>query len=128
MYVVFIPLPRYLIYITQGLDALQSNDANFAISITKFGHPIQRALKLSGENIEMLEPSNMVTRTQDLEELYHDAAQFYWGTRSSWLGSEHLFGENCIGIKIPNKLAQDIDTIEDWDVAEQKLKIQKKGF
>ncbi len=64
--------------------------------------------------------------TQDLNETFHDAAQFYWGTTDAWLNKKKIFTKNSSIIEIPNYRVQDIDTIEDWKYAELKYKILKK--
>lgn len=61
-----------------------------------------------------------LTRSQDLEEAYHDAGMFYWC--SFKLGLE---GSNKGAIVISERQSQDIDTFEDWEIAELKYKILK---
>ena len=57
-------------------------------------------------------------RSQDLREAYHDAGQFYWGTKNAFLNDLPIFSEHSIPIILPRYLVQDIDTIEDWKQAE----------
>jgi N-acylneuraminate cytidylyltransferase len=59
-----------------------------------------------------------MTRSQDLEPAYHDAGQFYWGTAEAFLADVPVFSPRSIGIVLPRKLVQDIDTPEDWEQAE----------
>jgi len=61
-------------------------------------------------------------RSQDLEEGWHDASQFYWGMVDAWLNEKVLF-ENAVGIKLPRYRVQDIDTEEDWVRAEAMFKV-----
>ena len=69
--------PSYLI---EGYEKLINNDLNYTFSVTSFPFPIQRAIKISKLNrVEMLNPENFNKRSQDLEETFHDAGQFYWG-------------------------------------------------
>lgn len=95
---------------------LVDSGADAVISATKFAHPIQRALKIRGDGFaEMTHPENQMVRTQDLEELFHDAGQFTWGTRRYWLtegeGNSQLY-------VLPRWRVHDIDTEEDWERAE----------
>ena len=60
----------------------------------------------------------MGKRSQDLEEYYHDAGQFYWGTCSAWKNDEATFAPHSIPVILPRYLVQDIDTPEDWKRAE----------
>nr|WP_314229527.1 pseudaminic acid cytidylyltransferase [uncultured Kingella sp.] len=103
----------------QGLTTLAQAHADYAFSITSFPFPIQRALKLHAHNqVAMFQPENFAVRSQDLEEAWHDAGQFYWGTSAAWLAQKPIFNSRSIGIKIPRHRVQDIDTPEDWTRAE----------
>ncbi|MGN6351937.1 MAG: pseudaminic acid cytidylyltransferase [Parafilimonas sp.] len=87
--------------------------------IVKFSYPIQRAFKLSPNNsVQMFYPEYLKTRSQDLEPAYHDAGQFYW-----FRTDKMLTGTNKGGVIISETEAQDIDTIEDWKLAELKTSI-----
>jgi len=86
--------------------------------IVRFSYPIQRALKFKEGKVEMFNPEHFLTRSQDLEEAYHDAGMFYWC--SFQLGLE---GSNKGAIVVSEKQAQDIDTLEDWEIAEMKYKL-----
>ena len=65
----------------------------------------------------MWEPENFAKRSQDLEAAYHDAGQFYWGRPEAWLQTENLF-EGSKPLILPRWRVQDIDTEEDWCLAE----------
>ena len=53
------------------------NHADFAMSVTSYAFPIQRALRVKSlDQIEMINPEQFLTRSQDLEECFHDAGQF----------------------------------------------------
>ena len=63
-------------------------------------------------------PGKESIRSQDLIEKYHDAGQYYWGTREAWLQGRKIFSKRSKTIILPSYLVQDIDTIEDWQRAE----------
>ncbi|KFZ31356.1 NeuA [Pseudidiomarina salinarum] len=114
--------------ISAGLELLIQEDADYAISITSFPFPIQRALTVSDSNrLNMFQPEHALTRSQDLEEAWHDVGQFYWGKRSAWREEKPFFTAASIGIPIPRYRAQDIDTEEDWVMAERLSAINEKG-
>lgn len=101
-----------------GLDILRESNSEFAVSVTNYPFPIQRAIKLDDQNkITMVYPEHKMTRSQDLEEMFHDAGQFYWGTRESWLHKDQIFGENTTPVFLPSERVVDIDTPEDWNRA-----------
>ena len=53
--------------------------ADSLIPIINYSHPIQRALKLSEKSfLSMVNKKNYLKRTQDLDETFYDAGQFYF--------------------------------------------------
>lgn len=109
--------------LTQGLNLLTQSSADYVFSATTFDFPIQRAIRLNAEdNVEMFYPNLFNVRSQDLEEAWHDAAQFYWGTPKAWLEKIPIFSSNSKIIKLPRTRVQDIDTVDDWHYAEMMAK------
>lgn len=109
--------------IRNGEGLLTNSGADFVFSVTSFAFPIQRALKLNNEGrVEMFDPTRAETRSQDLVEAYHDAGQFYWGTKSAWISGTPIFGSGSIPFILPRNRVQDIDTPEDWQHAEALMK------
>lgn len=118
--------PRFLI---EGFEQLSADpDTEFVFSVTPFGFPIFRALRL-GENNEtsMFWPEHEITRSQDLPQSYHDAGQFYWGTAKAWQTKDRVFSSNSRAVILPPHLVQDIDTPDDWVQAELKFKALQNG-
>ncbi|MEE2999637.1 MAG: pseudaminic acid cytidylyltransferase [Pseudomonadota bacterium] len=112
--------------IERGMKILEQSNADFAFSITSFAYPIQRAIKLTPDGrIEMFDQSKFQMRSQDLTEAYHDAGQFYWGTKDAWLSGIPIFGSNSAPVNLPRYRVQDIDTIEDWRQAELMMEVLK---
>ena len=107
-------------YLEEGLNKLIENNASYSISMTSFSYPIQRSFKLTKDNrIKMFFPENLNKRSQDLEQCFHDAGQFYWGKRSAWLEEEKILDQKTVPIYIPRYKVQDIDNEEDWIQAER---------
>lgn len=100
-------------------NALITHNKQYAFPVTTFPFPIWRSIKRDVEgSIEMFWPEHFATRSQDLEEAYHDAGQFYWGTTDAWLSGKPIFSDAATSIVLPRHLVQDIDTPEDWFRAE----------
>jgi pseudaminic acid cytidylyltransferase len=109
--------------IQQGLRVLERTGSEYAFSVTSYAFPIQRALRLTSEGrVAMLYPEHFNTRSQDLEQAYHDAGQFYWGRASAWLAGKPAFSSEAAPIMLPRHRVQDIDTPEDWVRAEWLFK------
>ena len=106
-------------YIKQGLVAVSSPNVEYAFSATSFPFAIQRAISVDQHGfVAMFSPEFANTRSQDLEEAYHDAGQFYWGKSSAFLAGKAIFAQHSKAILLPRKRVQDIDTPEDWELAE----------
>ena len=56
-------------------------------------------------------------RTQDLDNAYHDAGQFYIAKPEVWINKKVIF-ENSIPFLLKRWQSVDIDTFEDWYMAE----------
>tara|TARA_Y100001970_G_C14247315_1_gene869204 strand:+ start:103 stop:822 length:720 start_codon:yes stop_codon:yes gene_type:complete len=115
-------------YIRLGYEALKSSDAINSFSCTSMPFPIQRAFKIDKKGrCEMFTPEHYQTRSQDLDEAYHDAGQFYWTNklRQVQIGNNMIFSESSVPIIVPRSLVQDIDTPEDWIQAELLFEILK---
>lgn len=107
----------------RGLDILVESGAMFALAVTSFPFPIQRAMRLRQDGrVEMFSPEHALTRSQDLEEAYHDAGQFYWGTAAGWRAGRPIIGPDAAAVLLPRHRVQDIDTPEDWLRAEAMFK------
>ena len=110
-------------YLQQGLQQMIGQDADYAFTVTSYAFPIQRAIKISPRlGVEMFDSNKFNTRSQDLEEAWHDAGQFYWGKAEAWLSEKIIFGPASTPVILPRHQVQDIDTFEDWDRAEWLFK------
>lgn len=106
-------------YLQQGFEDLVKTGTSFAFSVTSYPTPIQRAIRINKDGfVEAVYPENISKRSQDLEEIYHDAGQFYWGTSEAFLNDITTYSTASTPIIIPHYLVQDIDTLEDWYRAE----------
>ena len=106
-------------YIQEAYEKLIKTNSAYAFSATSFPFPIQRAIRLTKDDrVEMFSPEHFNTRSQDLEEAFHDAGQFYWGTPEAWLEGKIIFAPHSTAVLLPRHLVQDIDTPEDWVRAE----------
>jgi len=114
--------------IARGQTILNEQDGDYAFSVTTYSFPIQRALRVRKDGgVEMIAPQYMNTRSQDLEEAWHDAGQFYWGRAEAWLAGREIFSPMAAPVIVPRYRVQDIDTEEDWIRAEWMFKANLAG-
>jgi len=112
----------------QGYQRLIESGKSYAFSVTSFPFPIQRAIRINADGcVEAVSPDAIFCRSQDLEETYHDAGQFYWGTANAFLHDVTIFSSASVPIILPRYLVQDIDTMEDWRRAELMFAALREG-
>lgn len=100
--------------------ALLSEACDYSFSAVRYAHPPQRGfLRHADGSPELVQPEHRATRTQDLPPVFHDAGQFYWGTRAAWLEGRPIFGARSRFVELPAWRAVDIDRPEDWEMAER---------
>lgn len=113
-----------------AVDILVSSKADSLLPVVRFSFPPQRGLVINQDRINFKWSENMNTRSQDLEPFYHDCGQFYIMKVDRFLEEHRLITENTVPLIMPEIEVQDIDTLEDWDIAEMKYKllIQRGDF
>lgn len=114
-------------YLQKGYYSLKGSSAINSFSCTSMPFPIQRTFKVNEDKrCEMFTPEHYNARSQDLEEAYQDAGQFYWTNLNKESSDKIMFSSISIPIILPRYLVQDIDTIEDWKRAEYMYEIIDK--
>lgn len=94
---------------------------DMVMPITRFDNSIWRSLKRDEVGRVALNfKANEKVRSQDLPHAYYDAGQWYWFNVDVLTRDEGLMGPNTGSIVLPAERVQDIDTEEDWIIAELK--------
>lgn len=101
-------------------DKFISSGADGLTPVVKFSFPIQRAFRIVDGFLRYNEPQNALKRSQDLEPMYHDAGMFYFHKTSN------INSDNIMPYIIDESLAQDIDTMDDWNMAQIKFKVKNE--
>ncbi len=105
----------------RGLEAMQAGEFDSLFPVGRFDYPIWRSLYRSKTgNVTLNFPEHLNARSQDLPTAYHDAGQWYWFQPAALKRHGTLMGPNAGSIILPGTQVQDIDTEEDWKLAEQK--------
>ena len=114
--------------INEGFNILLSSGRSFTVPLCEYKYPIQRALILdSSQNLVPITPEKMKERSQDLDRTFYDAGQFIWGKEETFFElKKPILSSSIAPLILPNDRVQDIDTIEDFLLAESKfLKVEK---
>lgn len=107
--------------LTDGRAQLLGSRFNVIMPVAAFSYPIWRSLQREDDGCIALNfPENLNARSQDLPVAYHDAGQWYWFRTEAFLRDQVLMGPNTGSIILPTMQVQDIDTEEDWALAELK--------
>lgn len=99
---------------------LQVSGADALIPVVKFSYPPQRCFVIENNKLAYKWPEYIKARSQDLESFYHDAGQFYFIKTSIFEKQLTLVPESTLPYLLDEMEVQDIDTIDDWTVAELK--------
>lgn len=98
-----------------------NENTDAAFSVVSYSYPIQRSLRINKNGyVEMKFPQYLDARTQDLEETYHDAGQFYFVKTDSFFKEKTLWCRRTAPIILSELEVQDLDTETDWQLAELK--------
>lgn len=108
-------------FILDTFKLIKKKNKKFIFPASKFEYPVLRSFKKDEKgNIKMLNKKYFKFRSQDLDEYFHDAGQFYWGSEKSWLKKYQFFGKYSGFYEIPKIYSQDIDDLDDFKLAEIK--------
>lgn len=120
--------------INQGLELLK-NDSGFDVvfPVGRFNSPIWRSFNMKNDGEVAMNFSEYErSRSQDLPETYYDAGQFYWFNAGNIeaLENKNTFGKKKGAIALNDVEVQDIDDLNDWQIAEIKYEylIRNKGL
>lgn len=109
--------------IRTAMMLLEQEQADCVIPVVKFSFPPQRGVVVQDGRLLPKWPENMAKRSQDLEPLYHDCGQFYCLRVESFQRQKAIWMDNAVPLVQDEKYVQDIDTPEDWEIAEMKYRI-----
>ncbi len=103
-------------------ETLVKSSAMSSITVTTFPYSPLRALKKDNNGfVSHMWDKYALSRSQDLPELLHDAGQCYFYNLS-----KYGIDDKVVGYQIPRKYCQDIDTLEDFKIAEDLFQISRE--
>jgi pseudaminic acid cytidylyltransferase len=110
--------------LNQSFELLKKQNCDCVFPSLAYSHPIQRAIKIDSiGKIEEFDTRNQNSRTQDLDKAFHDAGMFYTFNIDKLLQTKSLRTKNTFSIEIDELQAHDIDSENDWILAEMKYKL-----
>jgi N-acylneuraminate cytidylyltransferase len=106
--------------LNDAYNQLIKSGAETLVPVVRFGFPILRSFKINDGLLKLNWPEFMNSRSQDLPLAFHDCGQFYFFEVESFLKHKKLFTEFTVPFEMPESEVQDIDSEEDWRIAEIK--------
>lgn len=98
----------------------KEKNADQVTPVVRYSFPPQRAFVIKEGRLEYQYPEYRLTRSQDLEAIYHDCGQFYVMNAEKMRKKQSF--ENTIPLIISELEVQDIDNEDDWEIAEMKYR------
>lgn len=107
--------------IRAGYELIIKTGANAVVPVTTYDFPPLRAFMINPKtnNLYMVNPQFEFTHHQNLPEMFHDAGQWYWLDRRKFAVHRRVFQPVTQALVLDRNRIQDIDTLEDWERAEQ---------
>lgn len=103
------------------------DEADGVMPVAAFSYPPQRGLLIGGEGyVRRQFPEYALTRSQDLPQIYHDCGQFYACRTDAFLKAGTTDVERLLPLVLTEMEVQDIDTPEDWAIAEMKYRMLRQ--
>tara|TARA_A100001011_G_scaffold398869_1_gene504906 strand:+ start:115 stop:807 length:693 start_codon:yes stop_codon:yes gene_type:complete len=100
-----------------------SKKVDFVFSSSTFSSDIFNSFYFSNKNKKVLiNNKKLFYKGRKNKKIYHDAGQFYWGHKKSWVKKKEIFDSKVDIIEIPRWRSQDINHSDDWETA---LKLSK---
>ncbi|MBQ6733410.1 MAG: pseudaminic acid cytidylyltransferase [Lachnospiraceae bacterium] len=108
-------------------ERFAKSDADSLIPVVRFSYPVQRAFVEEDGLLVMAHPEYRDTRSQDLTPHFHDAGQFYFFRPESLRKYGSFLQGKILPLELPETKVQDIDTEEDWEIAEMKFRLLREA-
>ena len=107
----------------EAMKLLEENQADSVLPVVKFSFPPQRCVVIKEGMLEPKWPEYQQMRSQDLEPFYHDAGQFYAIHTNAFYEQHSMVMKKTLPLILDEMQVQDIDTVEDWEIAEIKYRL-----
>lgn len=104
-------------------ELLMAKNANAVMPVCKYPVPIEWAMRIDNNRLMADDVEKQMMRSQDLKPAYFDAGMFYFYKTNIFLSKRTTLFSDTVGYVIDELECQDIDTPDDWKIAEMKYKV-----
>jgi pseudaminic acid cytidylyltransferase len=110
----------------QALNLFFKYNSGYVFLAKETGIAFERTFTLDNNQRIDSEMKMEKMRSQDAHHRYMDAGQFYVGRPSDWLEKKAIFTRDAVAYVIEQYETIDVDTMSDWEIAEQLFLARKK--
>jgi len=111
----------------KAMSILKESVCQTVMPVVEYSFPPMRGMYIREGNLEFCHPEHAFTRSQDLEKMYHDCGQFYCLKVEDFMRERKVVMPKTKPIILSEREVQDIDTEEDWMMAEMKYRLLNEG-
>ena len=104
-------------HLKRSFKILKKKNSGFIFSVSRFEHPIERAIFKKNKNLQILKKKFIHKQSNLIKDHYYDAGQFYWGKSSDWLKNDMIFTKNSEIYCLSRFEAIDINYKDDLNLA-----------
>ena len=108
--------------LTDSFKKFKEGDGESMIAVKKLNTPIEKTYELKNNMLYPVFKEHFKVRTQDLKPKYSDAGSFFWVTIEAFNTHKKGITNKTIPYILDESRVQDIDNLEDWQLAELKYK------
>ena len=109
----------------EGIDS----GATSVVAVTDFDFPPLRAFRLNADgSLAYAFPEYALARSQDLPPMIHDCGRFCIANVVSFEKTGSFITSETRPFMVSSRFVQDIDTLDDWAIAEDKFRIMNGGL
>lgn len=112
--------------ILEAFNQITSNAADYVYPVLELPVPLDRCIIQNDDKLQTVKKEAEFARTQDLKKIYYDAGQFYFGRINAWINKRPILTGNSTILNLDKWEVVDIDTLDDWSLAEKLFKINQE--
>lgn len=113
-------------HIVRAVEMLKGGNYDSVVSVLEIPSMFapQKALRVEAGLLTFWLPAGgSITRRQQLEPTYAREGSVYAVWRDVLMKKDSIYGDKCLPLVLPAEESLNLDTLDDWDRAEKKIKI-----
>lgn len=111
----------------KGFELLLEDGNGSVLPVCKFPVPVQWAIDITSGEVVFRDEEATQIRSQDLTPYYYDSGQFYFARVAEMQEERSITPGRTVPLVLPEVEVQDIDTSEDWKLAEIKYRLLREA-